>query len=214
MVATLAAFPQRLRARLAGATDAQLDTPYRPEGWTVRQVVHHCADSHINCLIRIKLSLTEDQPTIKPYAEERWAELPDYRLPVEASLHLLDSVHARIVPVRLIASTCSNTATSCSSPRRMMPAQLTSTSSRGKSPTRRASAGSSRTSIATASRQRKCCDERAAEHSDTVAPVTVTTAPNPANASAMPAPMPVVPPMTSATVPANRSVWNVDAVTS
>jgi hypothetical protein len=99
MVATLAAFPQRLRARLAGATDAQLDTPYRPEGWTVRQVVHHCADSHINCLIRIKLSLTEDQPAIKPYAEERWAELPDYRLPVEASLQLLDSVHARIVHV-------------------------------------------------------------------------------------------------------------------
>ncbi len=99
MIATLAAFPERLRARLSGATDALLDTPYRPEGWTVRQVVHHCADSHINCLIRIKLSLTEDLPTIKPYAEERWAELPDYKLPIESSLRLLESVHARIVYV-------------------------------------------------------------------------------------------------------------------
>lgn len=99
MIATLAAFPERLRTRLVDVTDTQLDTPYRLEGWTVRQVVHHCADSHINCLIRIKLSLTEDKPTIKPYAEERWAELPDYKLPIEHSLRLLESVHARIAYV-------------------------------------------------------------------------------------------------------------------
>jgi hypothetical protein len=94
--AVIAAFPALLAAKVAHATDAQLDTPYRPDGWTVRQVVHHCADSHINCLIRLKLALTEDQPTIKPYAEERWAELPDYQLPIETSLRLLESVHARI----------------------------------------------------------------------------------------------------------------------
>lgn len=92
----LAGFPARLRTRLAQVTDTQLDTPYRPEGWTVRQVVHHCADSHMNCLIRLKLSLTEDKPTIKPYAEELWAELPDYILPIESSLRLLDCLHARI----------------------------------------------------------------------------------------------------------------------
>ncbi len=95
-LATLAGFPARLRKRLAHANDAQLDTPYRPDGWTVRQVVHHCADSHMNCLIRLKLSLTEDKPTIKPYAEELWAELPDYILPLEPSLRLLDGIHERI----------------------------------------------------------------------------------------------------------------------
>lgn len=94
--ATLSKFPTLLKARLAHATEAQLDTHYRPEGWTVRQVVHHCADSHINCLIRIKLSLTEDKPTIKPYEENLWAELPDYQLPIEPSLRLLESVHERI----------------------------------------------------------------------------------------------------------------------
>ena len=95
-IANLAAFPGRLRARLAHASDAQLDTPYRPDGWKVRQVVHHCADSHLNCLIRLKLALTEDMPTIKPYAEERWADLPDYQLPVESSLRMLESLHERI----------------------------------------------------------------------------------------------------------------------
>jgi hypothetical protein len=94
--AILTAFPARLRAQLAAVTDVQLDTAYRPDGWTVRQVVHHCADSHMNCLIRLKLSLTEDKPTIKPYAEQLWAELPDYILPIESSLRLLDSLHARI----------------------------------------------------------------------------------------------------------------------
>jgi DinB superfamily len=95
-IATLAAFPARLRARLALASEAALDTPYRPDGWTVREVVHHCADSHMNCIIRIKLALTEEKPTIKPYAEELWALLPDYRMPVEHSLRLLESIHARL----------------------------------------------------------------------------------------------------------------------
>ena len=85
-VARIAAAPAALRAAVAGLGDAQLDTPYRPGGWTVRQVVHHVPDSHLNAYIRIRLALTEDTPTIKPYEEARWAELPDARtLPVEAS---------------------------------------------------------------------------------------------------------------------------------
>ena len=76
---------------MAGLNDAQLDTPYRPGGWTVRQVVHHVPDSHLNAYTRIRLALTEDTPTIKPYEEARWAELPDARtLPVEVSLRLLE----------------------------------------------------------------------------------------------------------------------------
>ena len=67
--------PARLRAAVAGLTEAQLDTPYRPGGWTVRQVVHHLADSHMNAYVRFRLALTEDEPTIKPYNEELWAEL-------------------------------------------------------------------------------------------------------------------------------------------
>lgn len=73
----------------------QLDTPYRPNGWTVRQVVHHMADSHINAFCRFKLALTEENPTIKPYEEALWAELPDSRLPVEVSLQLLKAMHER-----------------------------------------------------------------------------------------------------------------------
>ena len=69
--------PERLRAAVAGLSDAQLDTPYRDGGWTVRQVVHHFADSHANCFVRFKLALTEDWPTIKPYDEAAWARLPD-----------------------------------------------------------------------------------------------------------------------------------------
>lgn len=94
--AVLAAFPAALRAAVQSLPDALLDTPYRPEGWTVRQVVHHVADSHLNCLVRFKLALTEELPTIKPYMEDRWARLPDYRLPVEGSLRLLEAVHDRI----------------------------------------------------------------------------------------------------------------------
>ncbi len=92
--------PARMRAAVAGLSDAQLDTPYRPGGWTVRQVVHHIADSHMNSYVRYRLALTEDSPTIKPYEEARWAELVDARtLPVEPSLTLLESLHARWVPL-------------------------------------------------------------------------------------------------------------------
>jgi hypothetical protein len=95
----IAAAPSRLRAAVAGLSDAQLDTPYRPGGWTVRQVVHHVPDSHMNSYVRFRLALTEDSPTIKPYDEARWAELTDTRLPVEPSLTLLESLHARWVPL-------------------------------------------------------------------------------------------------------------------
>jgi hypothetical protein len=99
-VARIAAAPARLRAAVAGLDDAQLDTPYRPGGWTVRQVVHHLPDSHINAYTRIRLALTEDTPTIKPYEEARWAELPDARtLPIDISLALLEALHARWVPL-------------------------------------------------------------------------------------------------------------------
>ncbi len=89
--------PGRLRAAVEGLTDAQLDTPYREGGWTVRQVVHHVPDSHLNSYVRFRLALTEDEPTIKPYSEKLWAELPDSRLPAEPSLRLLDSLHQRWV---------------------------------------------------------------------------------------------------------------------
>jgi DinB family protein len=99
-VARIAAAPAGFRAAVAGLDDGQLDTPYRPGGWTVRQVVHHVPDSHLNAYTRIRLALTEDIPTIKPYEEARWAELPDARsLPVEISLGLLESLHARWVPL-------------------------------------------------------------------------------------------------------------------
>lgn len=77
--------------------DEQLNTPYRPGGWTVRQVVHHLSDSHANSYIRFKLALTEDKPVIRPYDEKRWAELPDYQLDIEESLNFLDSLHKRWV---------------------------------------------------------------------------------------------------------------------
>ena len=97
-IQTLRLLPERLRAAVAGLTDAQLDTPYRPDGWTVRQLVHHLADSHANSYVRFKLALTEDWPTVKPYDEAAWAELPDSRtLPVETSLALLSALHARWV---------------------------------------------------------------------------------------------------------------------
>jgi hypothetical protein len=90
--------PDRLRRAVAGLTTAQIDTPYRPGGWTVRQVVHHVPESHLNSYIRFKLALTENEPTIKPYDEARWAELPDVReTPIETSLALLDALHQRWV---------------------------------------------------------------------------------------------------------------------
>jgi uncharacterized damage-inducible protein DinB len=90
--------PTRLREAIAGLSDEQLDSPYRPGGWTVRQVVHHLPDSHMNGYTRFRLALTEDQPTIKPYDEARWAELADARSgPVDVSLGLLVALHARWV---------------------------------------------------------------------------------------------------------------------
>lgn len=91
----IAALPERFRAAVAGLADAQLDTRYREGGWTLRQLVHHVADSHMNGYIRLKLGLTESQPMIKPYDQARWAELPDSQLPIAVSLDILDNVHAR-----------------------------------------------------------------------------------------------------------------------
>jgi uncharacterized damage-inducible protein DinB len=94
----IAAAPAKLRAAVEGLSAEQLDTPYRPGGWTVRQVVHHVPDSHLNSYCRFKLALTEEEPTIKPYREDRWAELEDSRaMPIEVSLALLESLHARWV---------------------------------------------------------------------------------------------------------------------
>ncbi len=94
----IAEAPAHLRAAVAGLSEAQLETPYRPGGWTVRQVVHHVPDSHLNSYVRYRLALTEDDPVIKPYAEDRWALLPDARTaPVEISLRLLESLHQRWV---------------------------------------------------------------------------------------------------------------------
>jgi len=90
--------PGKLCNAIKGLSQSQLDTPYRDGGWTVRQVVHHVPDSHLNAYIRYKLALTEDEPTIKPYAEDRWALLADTpSTPVEISLTLLDSLHDRWV---------------------------------------------------------------------------------------------------------------------
>lgn len=91
----LEAFPQTLAATLANLGESDLDRPYRPGGWTVRQVVHHLADSHLNAYVRTKLALTEASPTIKPYDQDGWANLPDSRLPVAVSLQLLEAVHQR-----------------------------------------------------------------------------------------------------------------------
>ena len=96
----IAAAPAALRAAVGGLNDSQLDTPYRPGGWTVRQVVHHVADSHMNAYTRYKLALTEDTPTIKPYDEAAWATLADSRqTPIAVSLSLLDALHTRWVAV-------------------------------------------------------------------------------------------------------------------
>lgn len=95
-IETLRLLPSRLRAAVAGLNDAQLDTPYRDGGWTLRQVVHHFADSHANSYVRFKLALTEDWPTIKPYDEAAWARLPDSRMPIEPSLEFVAGVHARL----------------------------------------------------------------------------------------------------------------------
>src|ERR1700742_1036627 len=95
-ITELQALPGKLKAAISGLDDAQLDTPYRPGGWTVRQVVHHVPDSHMNAYIRMKLAVTTDAPAITPYPEEKWAELADgKRAPIEMSLTLLDALHQR-----------------------------------------------------------------------------------------------------------------------
>lgn len=92
----IAALPSRLRGVVSGLSEARLDTPYRPGGWTVRQVVHHLPDSHMNAYVRFKLAVTETEPTITTYDEAAWAELPDGRgAEVEESLLLLDALHGR-----------------------------------------------------------------------------------------------------------------------
>jgi len=94
----IALAPEQLRAAVGGLSADQLDTPYRPEGWTIRQVAHHLPDSHMNAYTRFKLALTEDGPTIKPYQEDKWAELPDSQLtPPEVSIALLEALHMRWV---------------------------------------------------------------------------------------------------------------------
>ncbi|MFP4341252.1 MAG: YfiT family bacillithiol transferase [Cyclobacteriaceae bacterium] len=91
----IADFPEQLKTEVYGLSDVQLAWPYRPEGWNISQVIHHCADSHMNCVIRFKLALTEEAPTIKPYFEGRWAQLPDMSAPVEWSLNLLEGLHLK-----------------------------------------------------------------------------------------------------------------------
>ena len=96
-IQTLRDLPAKLAAAVDGLTDEQLDTEYRSGGWTVRQTAHHVPDSHANALIRFKLALTEDTPTIRPYFEDRWAELGDAKLPVDVSLKLIEAIHERWV---------------------------------------------------------------------------------------------------------------------
>jgi hypothetical protein len=98
-IRTLAELATRITTAVDGLTEGQLDSPYRPGGWTVRQTVHHVADSHLNAYIRFKLALTEDNPTIRPYFEDRWAELADSKLPVDVSLRLIEDLHQRWVAV-------------------------------------------------------------------------------------------------------------------
>ena len=98
LIQDIAGAPGLYRDAVRGLDDVQLDTPYRPGGWTVRQTVHHVADSHMNSYIRWRLALTESEPTIRPYDQKAWAELPDARTaPVELSLQLVESLHARWV---------------------------------------------------------------------------------------------------------------------
>lgn len=94
-IADIRSAPHIIRSAVAGLDDQQLDTPYREGGWTVRQVVHHLADSHMNAYIRFRWVITEDYPTIKTYDQDLWAALPDSRLPIDGSLRILDSLHER-----------------------------------------------------------------------------------------------------------------------
>ncbi|WP_235296075.1 YfiT family bacillithiol transferase [Portibacter marinus] len=94
-IQTIAAFPKEVRKTCASLSEEELNRPYRPGGWTKRQVVHHCADSHMNAYIRFKWALTEDTPTIKAYNEKAWAEQPDYQSFIGPSMQLLDALHER-----------------------------------------------------------------------------------------------------------------------
>lgn len=96
LIAKVRALPESAEAAIAGLTDEQLDTPYRDGGWTPRQVIHHLADSHSNAMTRVKLILTEDHPTLRPYDQNKWAELPDNAAcPLAASLEMLRGLHQR-----------------------------------------------------------------------------------------------------------------------
>ena len=94
-IKTIADLPENLEKAVEGLSDERLDTPYRPEGWTVRQTIHHVADSHLNSFCRFKLALTEDVPTIRPYYEDRWAELADSRMPIDVSMKIIEGLHRR-----------------------------------------------------------------------------------------------------------------------
>jgi hypothetical protein len=96
-IEALRELPQRLRAAVSGLSDAQLDTPYRAGGWTVRQVVHHFADSHANAVIHFKMALTEEWPAIKAYDEVAWANLPDSKIAIDGSLNFIEALHGRWV---------------------------------------------------------------------------------------------------------------------
>jgi len=88
--------PKRMRDAVSGLSDAQLDTPYRPGGWTLRRLIHHVPESHMNAYVRLKLALTENEPTIKPYDENLWSQIPDaHETPIETSLWLLEALHRR-----------------------------------------------------------------------------------------------------------------------
>ena len=96
-IKVLEKLPQRLKVLTSKLSDAQLDVTYRPDGWTVRQVVHHIADSHINMFTRVRFALTEENPPIKGYDEASWALLPDHLLPIKPSLQIIDGLHKRMV---------------------------------------------------------------------------------------------------------------------
>ena len=95
LIQTIKDLPSKITAAVAGLSDEQLDTRYRTEGWTVRQTVHHVADSHINSLCRFKLAMTEENPMIRQYYEDRWAELADSLLPINVSLKIIEGIHLR-----------------------------------------------------------------------------------------------------------------------
>jgi hypothetical protein len=92
----ISALPDEFISTANSLSEKQLDTPYRPDGWTGRQVIHHVADSHMNALIRVKLALTEDSPIVKPYVEALWAEQADYKMPIESSLTMISGIHAHL----------------------------------------------------------------------------------------------------------------------